>query len=85
MLEDLCNQFHFSALDDSNVEQAFALWLQNSCGLPVSLFDHYVLEFCQTNDLSLEDLVAGADEQNLNLALVDDLIRGHLDKQETEE
>jgi hypothetical protein len=82
MVKDLCEHFVFSSLDQAQAEQAFSLWLQNSCNLPLSLFDNYVLEFCHHCNLSSPELVAAADELNLNLALVDDLIRGHLESDE---
>jgi hypothetical protein len=75
MLRQLCENIPFSAFDAAQAEQGFALWLQNSCNLPLSVFDHHVIEFSERYDISLPALVTAADNLNLNLALVDDLIR----------
>ncbi len=75
MLRQLCENIQFSAFDAAQAEQGFALWLQNSCNLPLSVFDHHVIEFGERYDISLPALVTAADNLNLNLALMDDLIR----------
>lgn len=79
MLRQLSENIKFSNLDDAKAEQAFALWLQNSCNLPLSLFDEYVLEFCDRFNIPLAALVSAADNLKLNLAVVDDLIRVHFE------
>ncbi len=78
MLQQLLESVPFSRLSRDQAEQAFALWLQNTCNLPISLLDAEVLAFCHFYRLTPKDLIAAADDLRLNLALIGVLIHLHM-------
>ena len=53
---------------------ALSHWLQNALGMPVSLDHEAVARFCEENGVSTQDLEEAADQLNLSLAVVDDLL-----------
>jgi hypothetical protein len=73
MLKDLGRTFQFSTLSEADVGTAFTYWFQNALNLPLSLLDKNVRTFCEQHGLEPEQLIAAADELDLNLAVVDDL------------
>jgi hypothetical protein len=75
MLADAGRIFHFSALSASESRMAFTYWLQNVLNMPVSLLDKNVHLFCEQHGLTPSQLLAAADELDLNLALLDDLVQ----------
>jgi hypothetical protein len=81
MLRDLDRIFEFSALTEAEVRYAFTYWLQNVLNMPLSLIDENVRMFCAQHDLEPEQLFAAADELDVNLALVDDVVQLHLTRQ----
>ena len=81
MLRDLERVFEFTTLSDADVKQAFIYWLQNVLNMPVSLLDDDVRRFCKEHSLAPEEWVAAADELDINLALVDDLVQRYLARQ----
>ena len=83
ILQDLDRIFQFSNLDKAQVKYAFTYWLQNVLNMPLSLCDRSVQTFCQRYGLQLEQLFAAADELDMNLALVDDVVHSYIAKQTT--
>jgi hypothetical protein len=79
MIKDLGKTYSFSLLDDAEVKLAFTYWLQNVLNMPLSLEDDDVNNFCKDNNLTPERLFAAADEENISFALVDDIIRRHVE------
>jgi hypothetical protein len=75
MLRDMERIFHFSALSAPESRLAFAYWLQNVLNMPVSLLDSNVQQFCKQHGLKPSQLIAAADELDLNLAVLDDLVQ----------
>ena len=75
MLQELGRFFEFSALNDSETQTAFSYWLQNVLNMPISLLDADMRAFCEQHGLQPEELIAAADELDLNLALLDDLVQ----------
>jgi len=49
-------------------------WLQNSLHLPVSLVDTNVKDFSIRRGISINDLIGAADDLDVNVAFLDDLI-----------
>ena len=45
--------------------------------MPLSFTDENVVQFCQENNLTVEELFAAADELDMNFALVDDIVERH--------
>lgn len=78
MLHELTTLFKLSHLSEGHAQQAFILWLQNTCNLPLSLLDSNTKAFCLGHEIAEQDLVDAADAIQLNLGLVDDLVELHL-------
>lgn len=74
MLNDLSDQFSFSQMPSDQIRLALAHWLQNTLNMPIELAEHEVIEFCQEAGITLQELAEIADEIDLNLALLDDII-----------
>ena len=74
MINEVPQNFSFSKMNEQDVKYAFTYWLQNVLNMPVSL-DDSVKEFCKKIGNKPEDLVQVADKLNLNIAIVDDLVR----------
>jgi len=71
---ELAQAFRDVPLAADQMNYALSHWLQNAFGLPVSLQNQAVVEYCKENGILPEDLMAAADEMNLNVALLDDLL-----------
>jgi len=78
ILKELKLTFALSSLSEEETGHALTFWLQNALSLPLSLKDEAVLAFCTHYDLTPEQLTAAADELDINIALVDDLVQLHL-------
>lgn len=74
MRDELANMFGGGLLKEEQLHYAISSWLQNALSLPISLEHPAVLEFCKRNGVSVEELLHAADELDLNIALVDDLL-----------
>lgn len=74
MLDDLSNQFSFSQIPTDQARLALAHWLQNTTSMPIELAEPEVIEFCQEAGITLQELTEIADEIDLNLALLDEII-----------
>jgi len=81
MLKDLGCTFQFTALSDVEVKRAFTYWLQNVLNMPVSLLDENVHKFCDEHGLTPEQWLTAADELDVSVALVDDLVQRYLTRQ----
>lgn len=78
MLREINRTFQFSALKDADVAFAFTYWLQNVLNMPLSLLDSNVLAFCEQHQLTPGQLIEAADDLDLNLAFLDDLVQRYL-------
>lgn len=76
MITEITQNFSFSKMDERDVKFAFTYWLQNVLNMPISLDDD-VKEFCKKIGKKPKDLVEIADKLNINLAIVDDIVRLH--------
>src|SRR5262249_14956232 len=74
LLNEIFHHFHFSDLKPEDVKYAFTLWLQNVAQLPLSLRDAHLITMCQAEGIVVDDLLTAADELDLNLAFVDDMV-----------
>jgi hypothetical protein len=74
MLNDLGDQFSFSQMPSDQTRMALAHWMQNTLNMPIELAEPEVIRFCQEAGITLEELAEIADEIDLNLALLDDII-----------
>jgi hypothetical protein len=75
MLRDLEGVFHFTTLSAEEVQYAFTYWLQNILSMPLSLLDAHLARLCERYNLAPEQLTAAADDLDVNLAFLDDLVQ----------
>jgi hypothetical protein len=75
LLRNITEKLGISALDQGAVGHALTYWLQNTLNLPLSLRDRALQEFAGRLGVSVQELVSAADSLDLNVALIDDLIR----------
>ncbi len=78
MLQELAGTFHTDTLDDAKLRFAITLWLQNVLSLPVSLEHETLLEFAKRHGATKEEVWQAAEELDMHLSLVDDLV--HFDQ-----
>jgi hypothetical protein len=74
MRDDLVRAFGDAPLNKAQLRQAVSHWLQNVASLPVSLENPSVQAFCKDHGISIEELIRAADDLDLNIALIDDLL-----------
>lgn len=81
MLRELEQKFRFSILNEAEAKQAFTYWLRKVLNVPLLLADQYIESYCKENNLTPEKLVAAADQLNINVALVGDLVQHQIQRQ----
>jgi hypothetical protein len=74
MVRDLSNSAVFTNLTRYEANYAIRLWLQNVINMPIPLHAESAKQFSKEQGLSEEQLIEAADEEGLNVALLDDLI-----------
>jgi hypothetical protein len=74
MADQLVATFADEALSEFQLRYAVTLWLQNAVSMPLSLPHPAVLRLCERYSATLDDLLIVADELDLNLAVIDDLL-----------
>jgi hypothetical protein len=74
MIDELPQNFSFSELNEEDTKYAFSYWLQNALNMPVILDTEYLEKFCKQQQITDEDLSSVADDLDINLALLDDMI-----------
>ncbi len=77
MLRDVDEIFQFSAIGNDQVKAAFTYWFQNALSMPLSLLDSDVQTFCNIHHIATQELILAADDLDINLALLDDLIAAY--------
>jgi hypothetical protein len=75
LLNSITVAFGIDSLTRDQTGAALTYWLQNIMNAPLSLRDGDLAGFAQAQGLSPDDVIRGADSLDLNIALVDDLIR----------
>jgi hypothetical protein len=85
MVDELANNFTFSSMDEKDIKYAFIYWLQNVLNMPVNLKMKSMETFCSKVGISEEELLKEADNLNINVALLDDLIEQHMQDTRKEE
>lgn len=74
MLNDLISEFSLSQISCEETQLALAHWMQNVLNMPIELEEPEVIQFCQKAGIKLEELIDIADDIDINLALMDDMI-----------
>lgn len=75
MIEDFLRLVDDHGAREPELRLGVTHWLQNALDLPLSAPDESVRRFLDEHEATMEDLEAAADQIDLNLALVDDVIR----------
>ena len=84
MLEELNDTFSFSRIAEEDERYIFTHWLQDVLEMPIPLSNEFVEKFCEEKDIKVGDLIEAADSLDINVAVVDDLIKMYmLDKAES--
>ncbi len=79
ILDDAGSAFRFSNLNKADVKRAFTYWLQNVLNMPLSLSDQSWEGFSRKHRVTPQQLVTAADELDVTLSYLDDLIHRHMD------
>jgi hypothetical protein len=74
MVTALVESFQLESLSEQQAREAFAYWLQNVANLPISLGRQSSASFCDAHGTTAKDLVQAADDLDLNVAALDDLV-----------
>lgn len=75
MLDQLTEDYSFSQIDDAVARRAFAVWFQNTLNMPVPASDPVADRACEQLGVHYDDLVHAADASDVNVALLDDVLR----------
>ena len=73
MLDQIKKDFDFSNFDDA--PRALAIWLQNTLNMPVPASNPLADQACERLGVPYEALVEAANQQDINVALLDDALR----------
>ncbi|UCB57553.1 MAG: hypothetical protein JSV30_02930 [Candidatus Omnitrophota bacterium] len=73
MLGQIRRDFHFNNFNKAS--KALAIWLQNTLNMPVPASNPLADKACRSLGVTYKDLVEAANEQDLNVAVLDDALR----------
>ncbi len=79
MLDQIKEDFDFSDFDDA--PRALAIWLQNTLNMPVPASNPLADQACKSLGVSYDALVEAANQQDINVALLDDALRAYWETQ----
>jgi hypothetical protein len=85
MRDEIVGAFKCEAVSETQLRYAVSHWLQNALSLPVSLEATSSIEFCRISGSSLDDLWKAADDLDMNIALLDDLLQLHAESQQSQD
>jgi len=74
MLDEIAQCFSFTEMSDNDVRYAFTHWLQNAVAMPLPFSNPDAEHFCQQRKITADQLAKVADNLDITLALVDDLL-----------
>lgn len=83
MLDQIAEDFSFSQFDDA--PRALAIWLQNTLNMPVPASNPLADQACESLCVTYDALVEAANQQDINVALLDDALRAYWESKSTEE
>jgi hypothetical protein len=72
--DELVQAFENTGLPEGKMRYAVTHWLQNTTNAPISLEHESVLAFCRDNGIDMGALREAADELDINLSQLDDLL-----------
>jgi hypothetical protein len=82
MIEELSRVCSLSNVTEQDKRYFLAHWLQNALEMPIPLSNEFVEQFCKENNIEVADIVKAADKFDINVAVVDDLLKMHMQKKE---
>lgn len=82
MLDQIKEDFGFSRFDDAR--RAISIWFQNTLNMPVPASDPLTDRACQSLGFTYQELVEAANQQDINVALLDDALRAYWQDKSTE-
>jgi hypothetical protein len=83
ILDNINEDFRFSEFDNSY--KAISIWLQNTLNMPVPALDNLAKEACKSLGVTYEVLVEAANKQDINVALLDDVLRFYWESEMTQQ
>ena len=78
MVDEFAENFSFSGMDKKDLRYAVSYWLQNVLNMPIHLKEESIETFCKDFQITNEELVKEADNLDINIALLDDMIDQHI-------
>lgn len=78
MIDELSENFSFSGMHEKDIKDAFIYWLQNVLNMSVNLRTKSTNTFCEKLKIGCNELVKEADELDINLALLDDMVEQYI-------
>lgn len=83
MMRDCKRVFSFTSLKQSDINYAFTYWLQNVLSLPLPLVDENWKAVQAKHGINPADLISAADDLDLNIAVLDDLLKSYFTRPPT--
>jgi hypothetical protein len=83
MLDQINEDFGFSQFNDA--PRALAIWLQNTLNMPVPASNPLADQACESLGVTYDALVEAANQQDINVALLDDALRAYWERKSHEE
>jgi hypothetical protein len=74
VLDKISKELDLKSISASEERAALTIWLQNVLNLPISLGSQNRQDFCDHHSISTEELTEAADELDLTIPALDDLI-----------
>jgi hypothetical protein len=75
MIQNVVKSFGFTTLDEEKARETVTRWLQNVLNLPVYLETESARAFCSQANVTTSDLIRTADDLDINIAIVDELLQ----------
>jgi hypothetical protein len=75
MLREALALFPLQGISDDETRRIFTFWLQKVMNIPVLLLAPEVSEFCKKHEISAAELIEAADNLDLNVAILDELLK----------
>lgn len=72
--DELTKTFADVGLDNSQINYGVVHWLQNTMNAPLSLSHKSVIAFCREKNVTPQELWDAADQLEINLAVIDDVL-----------
>jgi hypothetical protein len=75
MLREALALFPLQGISEDEARLIFTAWLQKVTNMPLLLLAPEVSEFCRKHEISIAELIEAADNIDMNVAIVDELLK----------